>query len=281
MNQDEEVWRERYSRQIDLFGELGQQEIEQAHVAVLGLGGLGSHVCQQLAYLGVRNFILVDHDVVKRVNLNRLIGASESNLGEYKTAVAARLVQAVQPNGSIKTFEVAFPKDSVLEALTLATLIMGCFDNDYPRLLTLDVASRMQIPFIDAATDVIQDEDSLVYGGRVVVNGTSRGCLYCLGKLNQNEIRLAQMSQDQLEVEAKIYGVPVEGLVGTGPSVVTLNGAVASIATTEAMVILTGLRPAEKIQNYYASWGKVTRSKDTSKASCYYCDNWARPITQS
>ena len=62
----------RFDRQILLFGAAGQEKIAAARVAIVGLGGLGSHVAQQLAYLGVRSLVLVDGDCVTRSNLNRL-----------------------------------------------------------------------------------------------------------------------------------------------------------------------------------------------------------------
>lgn len=55
---------ERFDRQILLFGEEGQEKLAAATVAIVGVGGLGSHVVQQLAYLGIRRFLLVDGERV-------------------------------------------------------------------------------------------------------------------------------------------------------------------------------------------------------------------------
>ena len=53
---------ERYDRQVRLFGVDGQHSIASSSVGIVGLGGLGSHVAQQLAHLGVVSYILVDSD---------------------------------------------------------------------------------------------------------------------------------------------------------------------------------------------------------------------------
>lgn len=90
--------RERYSRQTAVFGEEGQQKIAKTRAVIVGLGGLGSHVAQQLAYLGVKRFALIDGDKVDRTNLNRLVGASEYDLGREKVAVLAELVERIQPD---------------------------------------------------------------------------------------------------------------------------------------------------------------------------------------
>jgi len=264
---------DRYARQAALFGRDGQRAIESAKVAVLGLGGLGSHLCQQLAYLGVRQFVLVDDDAVALTNLNRLIGATLDDVGKPKTFIAERLITFVQPDAAVITVEKKLPHPDVNAALQGVDVIFGCFDNDYPRLLTTSMASSLEIKYVDAASGVELDQGP-AYGGRVVFAGTTPGCLSCLGLLDQDEIRRAQMSDEELEIEAQIYGVPVESLVGSGPSVVTINGVVASLAATEAMVHLTGLRQPKKHLIYRAHLGTITSSGDRPDASCAYCAAW-------
>jgi molybdopterin-synthase adenylyltransferase len=266
---------ERYTRQIALFGIEGQRRLAKARVAVLGLGGLGSHACQQLAYLGVRNFVIVDDDPVEDSNLNRLVGAVPGNVGAHKTEVAERLIKAIQPSARVEIHEAKMPDEGAATAVQQTDLVLGCFDNDYPRLLTTALAAKSQLPYIDAATDVVAGDGKPAYGGRVVVAGTSPGCLSCLGQLDQDEIRRAQLSDEELQAEATIYGVTVEALRGTGPSVVSLNGVVASLAVMEAMVMITGLRPPVKLQNYYGNWGgRITTSNDRPSSDCYYCGLW-------
>ncbi|MCP2223741.1 HesA/MoeB/ThiF family protein [Bradyrhizobium elkanii] len=65
-----------YDRQIRAFGSDGQAKLERLRIAVVGAGGTGSVVTQQLAHLGVRNFLLIDPDSVERTNLNRTVGAT-------------------------------------------------------------------------------------------------------------------------------------------------------------------------------------------------------------
>jgi molybdopterin-synthase adenylyltransferase len=263
----------RYDRQLELFGREGQDRLEAARVAVLGVGGLGSHACQQLAYLGVRSFLLVDDDDVEDTNLNRLIGASSEDIGTSKLDIAIRMITAVQPQSNIVRVDAKLPDVRVDSALDDVDLIMGCFDNDYPRLLTTALASERKTVYIDVASGI--DVESLFYGGRVLVAGESAGCLHCLGELDQNEIRRAQLTGEQLQVEADIYGVPIEKLSGTGPAVVTLSGVVASIATTEAMAVLTGLRRGHKLQKYLANFGVVRQSGAAPSLDCFYCAQWA------
>ena len=71
---------ERYARNIGLIGAYGQRRVEQTRVAIIGYGGLGSHLGQQLAYLGTRDFVVVDGDIISESNLHRLAGAVPADI---------------------------------------------------------------------------------------------------------------------------------------------------------------------------------------------------------
>src|SRR5438270_12650124 len=90
----------RYSRNIALFGSEGQQRIAATRVAIVGLGGLGSHVAQQLAYLGVVRYGLIDGDVVTESSLNRVVGAVPRDVLAMtpKVQSARRLIKSIQPD---------------------------------------------------------------------------------------------------------------------------------------------------------------------------------------
>jgi hypothetical protein len=266
---------ERYDRQIGLFGAAGQRRISAARVAIVGLGGLGSHLVQQLAYLGVSKYALIDGDQASSDSFNRLITGTPADAGKYKTDLAERLIYALVPGADICNVrhDLAYPGASA--AFDGADLIIGGVDNDAARLQLTDYASQRQIVYIDAASDVHMTDNDLVYGGRLVTAGTTRGCLFCLDLLDQREIRLANMTTEQLEAEEAIYGVPVEELGDTGPSVVTINGVVASLVATEAMVFLTRLRSPVKQLVYRGDQGGVRVSLDGPvRSSCPYCSRW-------
>ena len=77
--------REKYSRQILLFGEEGQEKLKNARVLVVGAGGLGSPISTYLAIAGVGKIILADFDTVELSNLNRQFLHHEKDIG--KTSV--------------------------------------------------------------------------------------------------------------------------------------------------------------------------------------------------
>ena len=262
---------ERFSRNIGLFGKEGQERIEATHAIIVGLGGIGSHVAQQLAYLGVKTFTVVDPQAVDESNLNRLIGATEADAGvTAKVDVAARLISGVRADATVKTFTAPF-KDSVAgDAAPASSVLFGCVDEDPVRLSLLQYAADNGLLYLDSATD-ISDEYGLDYGGRVFFNFVTGGCLSCFQELDQRALRRGAMTPEQLKADDEIYGVPRTMLDGTGPSVVSLNGVVASLAVTEFMVWTTGLRDPKRKLTYRASFGPVIASDDPVPAECYYC----------
>ena len=93
----EEAIGERFDRQVRAFGQDGQRVIAGLRVAIVGLGGTGSLIAQQLAHLGVYDFVLLDVDHLETSNLNRVVGATPGDVGSSKVAVAARMIKAINP----------------------------------------------------------------------------------------------------------------------------------------------------------------------------------------
>ncbi len=270
---------QRNSRNEALFGKEGQARIAATSATVAGLGGLGAHVCQQLAYLGITVFALYDHDHVSTSSLNRLVGAVPSDAAEKtpKVDVARRMIQAIQPSATVQVSQLRVGVDAkASDVIRGAHVVFGCFDRETPRLQMTDACADDGVTYIDLATDTGPTDAGVTwYGGRVVV-ADGRRCLSCLGLLDQEELRREQMTPDELCAHEAIYGVPVGALQETGPSVVSLNGIIASIAVTEFMVMVTGLRLPTSSQTYRADLGRLTRSNDAPKSSCFYCETMKR-----
>jgi molybdopterin/thiamine biosynthesis adenylyltransferase len=131
----------RYDRNIMLFGAEGQKRIKTARVGVAGLGGLGCHMVQQLAYLGVNRYVLTDGDRASDHSLNRLVTAYPDDVGEYKTDLAERLIRAINPDAEVVNIRHHLPHPEAIEALAGVDLILGGLDNDAPRLHLTDLAS--------------------------------------------------------------------------------------------------------------------------------------------
>ena len=272
----------RYSRNTALFGTVGQAQIAATSATIVGLGGLGAHVAQQLAYLGVVQFGLIDDDIVTESSLNRVIGTTPAHVlaRTSKVRAAEALILAVQPDAKINAVQAKVTRDRQDEAGELirsSDIVFGCLDRESPRLFLTDLCSAFAITYIDLATDTGGETEDW-YGGRVVVCDGSR-CLSCLDLLDQRQIRLEQMTDEEREIERRIYGLSVDALGSTGPAIVSVNGVVASLAVTEFMAHQTDLRPAAPQLIYRGDLSRVTLSRDAARPGCPYCARW--PATRT
>lgn len=259
----------KYNRQILWFGPDGQSKIENIKVAIVGIGGTGSHVSQQLAYLGVKRFILIDSDKISETNLNRLIGANEKDKGRLKVDIGKRSIEVI--NSEVKVTSIP---DTFLSELGIATLkdvdfIFGCLDKDGARLVLTEFCKAYNKPYLDIATEINEDG----WGGRIVFSDSEKGCLVCRGQLSQKEIHRDLSSPEDRSIDDKIYGVPKDDLKTSGPAVVSLNGILASLGVTEFLVYITGIRSIRRNLEYRGKMGIIVNNQDKPQENCYYCEN--------
>lgn len=119
--------KERSKRQ-SFLGSQSDRILGDCTVAIVGLGGGGSHIAQQLAHLGVGNFLMIDPDCVEESNLNRLVGATaeDASQGTRKTSVAARLVAGVNPPARVEPLDGKWQE--IHQRLRSSDIIFGCLD---------------------------------------------------------------------------------------------------------------------------------------------------------
>lgn len=263
---------ERYSRNEALFGPEGQEKISATKVTIIGVGGLGSHVAHQLAYLGVETLTPVDFDIVTASSMNRLVGAVDRDVAAKtkKVLVAKRMITAINPAAIVVPVDASIDTPEAEAAIASADVVFGCLDRDLPRLKLTELCSRYAKPLFDLATDTGGERDDLWYGGRVIFSNGG-GCLVCRNLLNQEEMTRDSMSPEEREAHDRIYGVDRDALGDTGPMVVSINGVVASLAVTEFMVFATEMREPVPHLIYRGHAATVGRNNDPPELGCYFC----------
>lgn len=222
VDDNREVGKERYSRQ-SFLGADAEERISRCIVGVVGLGGGGSHVVQQLAHIGFKNYVLFDGDVVEDSNLNRLVGASAADASRRtrKLDVAKSMIRSLHPGAQIRC--VACRWQERPEAMRQCDIVFGCVDS-YQGRHELEVACRRHlIQYIDIGMDVHGTEKPVI-GGQVILSSPGGPCMRCIGFL----------TEEKLAQEAARYGN-----VGARPQVIWPNGLLASTAVGIAMELLT------------------------------------------
>ncbi|SDK12938.1 HesA/MoeB/ThiF family protein [Methanoculleus thermophilus] len=165
--------RERYSRQILLFGEEGQERLKQAKVFIAGAGGLGCPIALYLAVAGVGEIRLVDRDVVDRTNLNRQVLHWEKDLGIPKVRSAEEKLWEVNPDVRIEALEATINEANVHDLAAGADLIVDAMDNFPTRYLLNREAIRSGVPLIHGAIRGFDGQVTTIVPGRTA-------CLECI-----------------------------------------------------------------------------------------------------
>jgi adenylyltransferase/sulfurtransferase len=166
----------RYNRQMALaeIGELGQQKIQRARVLVIGAGGLGCPVLQNLAAAGVGFIGIVDGDVVEETNLHRQLLYTLDDCGRNKAVTAASAIQKLNPDVDVQVFFDFFQSHNAFEIVEDYHIIVDCTDSIAVRYLINDVSVAKKIPFVYASIHKFEGQVS-VFNYK---NGPSYRCLF-------------------------------------------------------------------------------------------------------
>lgn len=262
----------RFDRNESFFGKTGQDKLTAARVAIVGVGGLGTHLVTQLAHLGVREMALVDDEELAATNLNRYIGARHDDPvpGTPKVSIGERICLGVDPAIRVTKVQNPLASEAAFKAIIGANYVFGCLDNEGARLILNELCTAYCLPYLDLASEIIPEAPPS-YGGRVFVNWEGQGCLVCCGLLDTAEAQRDLEDPEARKTRDAIYGVKQEELGESGPSVVSINGVVASLAVTEFMVGVTGVRAPRRHLTYHGNMGRVSASVEEPKPDCYYC----------
>jgi molybdopterin/thiamine biosynthesis adenylyltransferase len=232
-----------YDRQVLALGEEGQRRVENSVVAIVGLGGLGSIVAQQLSHLGIRSIVLIDDDVIESSNLNRLVGATAGDVGDFKVDLAARQIRNVNPCANPLAVSMNVRSSEALARLVGCDFMFGCVDTDSGRLILNEVATAYLIPYIDCGVGIEAKGGNIMdAGGRVVVWVPGQPCLLCTGEINPR-VAAEELESPEQQKFRKEYGY-VSGAHVSEPAVISLNGTIASLAVTEFLSLATGFKEA-------------------------------------
>jgi molybdopterin-synthase adenylyltransferase len=264
------VVRAQFDRQVRALGHEGQARLHSLRVGVVGLGGTGSQVVQQLAHLGVRDVVLVEDDRVEKSNLPRLAGATslDALLRRRKTAVAKRAIRRLTRRARVVTTGTLRSARS-LRQLQRVDLIIGCVDNDGARLILAELAAAHLIPYLDIGVGIEREEDATpAVGGRVTFYLPGGPCIACA-----DELDFAEAAED-LESEV-VRRIRMERgyarLRSVEPALMPLNTVLVGAAMIELLAYVTGVRPVVPFLHYDALRTRMVPQNVERSADCPIC----------
>jgi len=201
----------RYSRHI-LLPEIdvsGQEKLLAAHVAIIGIGGLGSPVALYLASSGIGKLSLIDFDSVDLSNLQRQIIHDTDHLGTTKVSSAQGKLAALNPGTSVQVYAEKLSDLEISALIKEVDAVVDCTDNFATRLTINQACVQHQVPLISGAA--IRMEGQLMVYDPSIANAPCYACLY------QNTA--------ELDLNCATTGVaaPLVGIIGSMQAMETLK----------------------------------------------------------
>lgn len=269
----------RFDRQSPWFTVVGQRKLGRLKLALVGLGGTGSPLVQNLVYLGARDFLLIEPDASDETSMNRLVTATAADIDTPKGILARRLIKVVVPEARTRVIPEQLQSVEALDAIKGVDVIFGCVDNDGGRVVLNEIALAYEIPYFDLAVG-IEAKDGRVdsVGGRLAVVLPRGPCLYCMNQIDVDEARYWLSTEEQRDfMRRRGY---IAGMDIKAPSVVALNAALAAAAASEFAIYVSGARPVQPLleldllgigRAVKGQW--LTPVRVTKKPGCPACEN--------
>ncbi|WP_243665750.1 HesA/MoeB/ThiF family protein [Vulcanisaeta sp. JCM 16159] len=202
---------DRYSRQVAVIGREGQERLSRAHVAVVGLGGLGTLVSMYLVGAGVGELTIIDYDTINITDLHRQLLYREEDIGKPKVEVAVKRLRDINSAVRVRPVNEALTSENAEEVIKDVDVVVDALDNWLGRQVLNEAIVRLRKPLVHGAVNGWYGQVSTIIPGKTP-------CLYEL-------------------VQAK----SLPQCVGYCPVVGPVVGVVASIEATEVIKLITGI----------------------------------------
>lgn len=235
---------ERFDRQVRLFGATGQARLRAMHVAVVGAGGGGSILIEQLAHLGVGTITVIDYDIVQAHNLSRIMGATRRDARKHtkKVDVAARHVRRIDPGITINAIDGDIADSATAARLIDCDYLFLATDTATARLVGNAIAQSFLIPLTQIGAKVELSAASEIEQIYTAVRPVlpRMGCLSCAGLIDPDQLQREAATPEERENQNYLGVAEV-----VDPSVTTLNAAAASGALNAFLMGVIGLADDE------------------------------------
>lgn len=207
----------------------GLDWLREATVTVLGAGGGGSHITQQVAHLRVGRLPVVDFDPLEDTNVERVVGVGYGDVGELKANLLAKRFS------DLGTRIIPVPHKAESREgrrwIEQSDVVFGAVDGARARNNIERICRAAHVPYIDIGLKIHLAEDEttvLAVGGQVVTSTPGGPCLWCAEVVTEEALLL-----DRQEYVA---GMPEQ-------QVISLNGILASWAVSGMLNLMTGYAP--------------------------------------
>jgi len=202
-------------------------------LTVVGVGGLGSIVAENLIHSGFKKLNLIDHDALSVSNMNRIVGATmqDAKAQRLKVDCLKEHLESINPEAEISVHAIDAKCPSLEILFATSDWVFVCTDNQSSRLHVQNLCQKYSTPFISTGVNISVNEGKItdISGEVVTVRPGDNLCLTCLGRLDPSTIASEAHFDPQVREQLVTRGY-VEGADIKEPAVKTLNSMLANIA---------------------------------------------------
>jgi molybdopterin/thiamine biosynthesis adenylyltransferase len=273
----------RYDRQVRAFGPEMQTLLSRMNVGVVGSGGTGSCVIEQLIRLGVGTLTIADGQCFEGSNVTRVYGSRASDTGTAKTSIMGRLGSDIGMGTRIILVARPITFQSVLKQLRDCDVVFGCTDDQWGRSLLTRLSIYYYVPVFDMGVKIDSDCGKIrSVQGRVTTLMPGTACLFCRRRISPEviaaETKEALDPSGAAELRREGYAPELRGVV---PAVITFTTAIAASAVSEFLHRLTGFMGTERRSSevvHLFDKGNVRANNAAAAPACFCAgrENWGR-----
>lgn len=231
-----------FDRQVRAFGADLQTLLGRLRVGVVGVGGTGSAVVEQLVRLGVGALVIADGQSFEASNVNRLYGSRVVDQNIAKVKIAERLAADIGVGTKVTVIQKPITYRSAFSAFLECDLVFGCTDDEWGRSLLTRLAVYYGIPVFDVGVK-IDSRDGVLRSiqGRVTTLLPGAACLFCRGRITAERVGIESLraTNPAAAAERVREGYAPE-LEDPAPAVIPFTTTVAASAISELLHRLTG-----------------------------------------
>jgi hypothetical protein len=266
-------------RTVSAWGSRVQDDLARLRVGIVGAGSVGALIAECLARTGVQHIRLLDFDMVKPHNLDRLLHATtrDARLGRLKVDVLrARLLDsatAAEPKIDALPLSVVEP-DGLAAALD-CDVLFSCVDRSWPRLVLNQIAYAHLIPVVDGGIHVDagggRGMQGAEWGAQVAAPG--RRCLECAKRFDPGYVQAERdgLLDDPRYLKNLPPGHPL--VANENVFAFSMGAAALEVGQFLSMVVAPSGLPDNGVQLYHFHLGTLTRDTRDCESGCYYATN--------
>jgi len=251
-------------------------------IAVIGTGGLGSVVAENLIHSGFQQLQLIDPDRVEVTNLNRIVGADRAaaEAQRLKVEVVREHLLGINPAATIEAYPLDIQDQSLRAPLARADWLLVTTDNHLSRYHAQATALQFGIPLVSVGSNISVVDGTItdMSGEVIVARYGDRLCLNCLGRLASTQMAAEAMPALGAELARRGY---VSGRDVKEPAVKTLNAILGALTVDVLLNQYTERQVHTPILVYENNRLPCIYPDHDSLAQrpkeCLHCGDWTPP----